>query len=42
MKKHLPAEDAKMAEEKKGNRIVWKEVRDPRTNYQLAIAILVI
>jgi len=43
MKKHLPAEDTEMTEEKKkGNKISWKEVNDPRTSYQLAIAILAI
>jgi len=43
MKKHLPAEDAEMTEEKKKvNKISWKEVKDPRTSYQLAIAILTV
>jgi len=43
MKKHLPAEDAEMTEEKKkGNKISWKEVNDPRTSYQLAMAILAV
>jgi len=43
MKKHLPTEDAEMTEEKKkGNKISWKEINDPRTSYQLAIAILAI
>jgi len=43
MKKHLPAEDAEMTEEKKKvNKISWKEVSDPRTSYQLAIAILAV
>jgi len=41
MKKHLPAEDAEMTEEnKRGNKITWKEVNDSRMSYQLAIAIL--
>ena len=43
MKKHLPAEDAEMTEEKKKvNKISRKEVNDPRKSYQLAIAILAI
>jgi len=43
IKKHLPAEDAEMTEEKKKvNKISWREVRDPRTSYQLAIAILAV
>jgi len=43
MKKHLPAEDVEMTEEKKKfNKISWKEVSDPRTSYQLAIAILAV
>jgi len=43
MKKHLPAEDAEMTEEKKKvNKISWKEVSDPRMSYQLAIAILAV
>ena len=43
MKKHPPAEDAVMMEEKKkANKISWKEVNNPRTSYQLAIAILAI
>jgi len=34
MKKHLPAEDAEMTEEKKKvNKVTWKEVNDPRTSY---------
>jgi len=43
MKKHLPAEDAEMTEEKKKvNKVTWKEVNDPRTSYQLAVAILAV
>ena len=43
MKKQSPAEDAEMTEEKKkDNKISWKEVNDPRTSYQLAIAILAV
>ena len=43
MKKHLPAEDAEMTEEKKKvNKVTWKEVNDPRTSYQLAMAILAV
>ena len=43
MKKHLPAEDAEMTEEKrKANMVTWKEVSDPRTSYQLAVAILAV
>jgi len=43
MKKHLPAEDAEMTEEKKKvHEVTWMEVNDPRTSYQLAIAIVTV